>query len=88
VESDFPRHWNVPQRINGEVIGYDNFAKYETLELAYIVEVAHGKAKIGGKSEASDFALRITSIFAVKTAYGRWYIDTLIPSPRFGQPSH
>jgi ketosteroid isomerase-like protein len=47
---------------DGEVTGFDQIAKYETPELAYLVEVERYKAKVGGREELAQLALRVTSI--------------------------
>src|SRR5215207_2083039 len=38
---------------DGEIVGFENVAKYVTAELAYIVEVERFKAKVGGREEIS-----------------------------------
>jgi ketosteroid isomerase-like protein len=48
---------------DGEIVGFENVAKYVTPELAYIVEVERYKAKVGGGEELAPIALRVTSIF-------------------------
>ena len=48
---------------DGEVVGFENVAKYVTPELAYIVEVERYKAKVGGGEELAPISLRVTSIF-------------------------
>ena len=48
---------------DGELTGFEQVAKYETPELAYLVEVERFKAKVGGREEISPVALRVTSIF-------------------------
>ena len=48
---------------DGEVIGFENVAKYVTPDLAYIVEVERYKAKISGSEDSVPVALRVTSIF-------------------------
>src|SRR5947209_569112 len=47
----------------GEIVGFENVAKYVTPELAYIVEVERTKAKLGGRQDVAPFALRVTTIF-------------------------
>jgi ketosteroid isomerase-like protein len=47
---------------DGEVIGFENVAKYVTADLAYIVEVERIKAKVGGRQDVASLALRVTSI--------------------------
>jgi ketosteroid isomerase-like protein len=48
---------------DGELTGFEQIAKYETSELAYLVEVERYKAKVGGRQELAAVALRVTSIF-------------------------
>lgn len=48
---------------DGEIVGFENVAKYVTPELAYIVEVERYKAKVGGGEELAPISLRVTSIF-------------------------
>src|SRR5215204_334724 len=48
---------------DGEIVGFENVAKYVTPELAYIVEVERYKAKVGGSEEFAPISLRVTSIF-------------------------
>jgi ketosteroid isomerase-like protein len=57
---------------DGEVVGFENVAKYVTPELAYIVEVERYKAKVGGGEELAPIALRVTSIF--RREDGLWKI--------------
>lgn len=47
---------------DGEVIGFENVAKYLSADLAYIVEVERFKARVGGRSDIASFSLRVTSI--------------------------
>ena len=48
---------------DGELAGFEQIAKYETPELAYLVEVERYQAKVGGRKELAPVALRVTSIF-------------------------
>jgi ketosteroid isomerase-like protein len=48
---------------DGEIVGFENVARYVTPELAYIVEVERYKAKVGGGEELAPISLRVTSIF-------------------------
>ena len=48
---------------DGELRGFEQIAKYETSELAYLVEIERFEAKVGGAEEAASIALRVTSIF-------------------------
>src|SRR6266571_7752405 len=40
----------------GEIVAFENVAKYVTPELAHIVEVEPNKAKIGGRQDTAPFA--------------------------------
>ena len=57
---------------DGEIVGFENVAKYVTPELAYIVEVERYKAKVGGGEELAPISLRVTSIF--RREEGVWKI--------------
>lgn len=57
---------------DGELTGFEQIAKYETPELAYLVEVERFKAKVGGREELSPVALRVTSIFRPED--GTWKV--------------
>jgi len=57
---------------DGEIVGFENVAKYVTPELAYIVEVERYKAKVGGREEITPFALRVTSI--LRPEDGTWKV--------------
>src|ERR687890_660709 len=48
---------------DGEIVGFENVAKYATPELAYIVEVERYRAKVGGGEDLAPISLRVTSIF-------------------------
>ena len=50
----------------GELTGFEQIAKYETRELAYLVEIERFKAKVGGREELAPVALRVTSIFRLE----------------------
>jgi ketosteroid isomerase-like protein len=56
----------------GEVLGFENVAKYVTSELAYIVEVERYRAKIGGREEITTVSLRVTSI--LRPEKGTWKV--------------
>ena len=47
----------------GEVIGIETIALYESSDLATIIELERWKAKVGGRTEFSNFELRVTSTF-------------------------
>ena len=57
---------------DGEVIGFENVAKYVTPDLAYIVEVERIKARVGGKEDVASLALRTTSI--LRPEDGTWKV--------------
>jgi ketosteroid isomerase-like protein len=57
---------------DGELTGFENVAKYVTLELAYLVEVERCKAKVGGREDLTPVALRVTSTF--RPEEGTWKI--------------
>jgi ketosteroid isomerase-like protein len=57
---------------DGQIVGFENVAKYVTSELAYIVEVERYQAKVGGREDISPVALRVTSIFRPED--GTWKI--------------
>jgi ketosteroid isomerase-like protein len=57
---------------DGEVVGFENVAKYVTPELAYIVEVERFRAKMGADEELSDVALRTTSV--LRPEEGAWRV--------------
>ena len=45
------------------MVGCETIAKYVTPELAYVVEIERGKAKLGDREDITPFALRVTMIF-------------------------
>lgn len=47
----------------GRAIRFDLVAKLATHELAYLVEVEHYEARVGGRDELTPLALRATSVF-------------------------
>lgn len=57
---------------DGEIPLVENFAKVVTTELAYLLEVERFRAKIGGKSDLSNVALRTTTI--LRHEGGEWRI--------------
>jgi ketosteroid isomerase-like protein len=57
---------------DGEIVGFENVAKYVTSELAYIVEVECYQARVGGGEDITPVALRVTSIFRPED--GTWKI--------------
>jgi hypothetical protein len=57
---------------DGQAIGFDNISTVITAELAYLVEVERLRAKVGGRPETSNLALRVTTI--VRPEEGIWRI--------------
>jgi ketosteroid isomerase-like protein len=57
---------------DGELTDFELIAKYETPELAYIVEVERYRAKVGGNDDLTPVALRVTSIFRPED--GTWRV--------------
>jgi ketosteroid isomerase-like protein len=57
---------------DGELTGFEQIAKYEAPELAYLVEVERFEAKVGGREELAQVALRVTSIFRPED--GAWKV--------------
>ena len=57
---------------DGEVVAFENVAKYVTSDLAYIVELERYRVKVAGSTDLVDVALRVTSIF--RSEEGVWRI--------------
>ena len=57
---------------DGEFLSAEIIAKYVTTELAYVVEIERGEAKIGGSEDITPWALRVTMIFRPED--GTWKI--------------
>ena len=57
---------------DGELTGFDLISKYETPELAYLVEVERYQAKVGGREEPAPVALRVTTVFRPED--GTWKV--------------
>lgn len=55
---------------DGEIIGFDLIARYQTPDFACVVEVESFKARVGGISERVTVSLRATSVF--RLAHGQW----------------
>ena len=55
---------------DGEVTGVELIAKYVSDDLACIVEVERGRAKVGGGGELVPVAVRVTSVFRLER--GSW----------------
>jgi ketosteroid isomerase-like protein len=56
----------------GELTAFDQIAKYETAELAYLAEVERFKTKVGKREDLAPIALRVTSIFRPED--GGWQV--------------
>jgi ketosteroid isomerase-like protein len=57
---------------DGKFLGAETIAKYVTPELAYIVEIERGEAKVGESEEMTPWALRATMIFRPED--GTWKV--------------
>jgi ketosteroid isomerase-like protein len=57
---------------DGEIIGFENVAKFVASELACIVEVERYRAKVGGSEDITPVTLRVTSI--LRPEDGTWKI--------------
>jgi ketosteroid isomerase-like protein len=57
---------------DGEIVGFENVAKYVTPALAYIVEVERYQAKVGGRDDITPVAVRVTTIF--RPEEGTWRV--------------
>ncbi len=55
---------------DGEVTGVELIANYLSDDLACIVEVERGRAKVGGGDELVQVAIRVTSVFRLEE--GAW----------------
>ena len=55
---------------DGEVTGTELIAKYTSDDLACIVEVERGRARVGGGAELVPVAVRVTSVFRLER--GAW----------------
>lgn len=48
---------------DGETVGFDNFSTVVASDLAYTVEVESYRARVGGASELTPVAVRVTTAF-------------------------
>jgi ketosteroid isomerase-like protein len=62
----------VAQFRDGEIVSYEIIERHVTPELAYVVEIERGKAKVGGSEDITPIALRATMIF--RPEEGAWKI--------------
>ena len=51
---------------DGQVTGVELIAKYVSEDLACIVEVESGRAKVGGSEKLAPVAVRVTSVFRLE----------------------
>ena len=59
-------------RRDGKTIGFESVSKYVTAELAYVVQLEHLEAKVGGREEITPYSLRSTMIFRPED--GEWKV--------------
>ena len=64
---------------DGEVLGSEIVSKYVTEELAYVVQLAHERAKVGGSEVLSPVDLRNTMV--LRPEGGAWKIVHLHGDP-------
>ena len=57
---------------DGEFLSAETIEKHVTPELAYLVEIERGNAKIGGSEDITPWALRVTMIFRPED--GEWKV--------------
>ena len=55
---------------DGGAIEFENFAKYETSDLGYILEIERFQTKVAGAEEVTPVSLRVTSVFRLEE--GTW----------------
>jgi ketosteroid isomerase-like protein len=60
------------QFTDGQLMSTETVAKYVTAELACIVHIERGKAKVGGREDITPLALRATMIFRPED--GTWKV--------------
>ena len=54
----------MPRRASGlEVVGFENVSTVVTQDLAYTLEIESYRARVGGASELTPIALRVTTVF-------------------------
>ena len=57
---------------DGRATGFETLVTYSTPELAYLVEVEHFEAKVGGQPDVASVTLRVTTV--VRPEEGGWRI--------------
>jgi ketosteroid isomerase-like protein len=60
-------------RSDGEFLGSEVVAKRVTPGLAYVVQIEHLKAKVGGREEITPYSLRSTMILSPED--GQWKVE-------------
>ena len=60
---------------DGEATNIDTISQLVGTDFAYRVLIERGRAKVGGNSESSDLALRVTCVYA-RTMAPSWCIVT------------
>jgi len=71
---------------DGRSTDFARVAEYMTADLAYIVDVEHYEAKIGGSEDVTPVILRVTTILRPEDGVGRSCIVTRIRSRPLGRP--
>jgi ketosteroid isomerase-like protein len=51
---------------DGRALEFENFVKYLTADLGYILEIERFETKVAGSDEVTPVALRVTSIFRLE----------------------
>jgi hypothetical protein len=59
-------------RRDGKTIGFEIVSKYVSAELAYVVQLEHLEAKVGGREDITPYSLRSTMIF--RPDDGEWRV--------------
>jgi ketosteroid isomerase-like protein len=57
---------------DGELIGFDRVATYETADLACVVEVERFRARVGDSPDIVPVSLRVTSLYRAES--GEWKV--------------
>jgi len=52
----------------GQATGFENLTRFVSCDFAYMVENEHYLAKVGGKPDFDQIALRVTSIFRMENS--------------------
>lgn len=55
---------------DGAVTEFRNLARYETPDLATLIEVEHWRTRVGGQGDPADFDLRVSSTY--RNEDGQW----------------